>query len=131
MPKERGSRLAEKVEQAYEENKGLNRRDLEDGAWGDVQMNIRIRVYLGDKIHSDKAYYGYPDEKLDELLPELAKEHAELLAENAGMVEIEFLDEPDPNQRYFRIGTDPNGMRQPRRVDSPEEVMDLVKKIFK
>ena len=32
------------------------------------------------------------------------------------MLEIEFLDEPDINQRFFRIGTDPRAMVVPIKL---------------
>lgn len=48
----------------------------------------------------------------------LAVEHAERVRSIPGgvdryLVEIEFLDEPDPLDRFFRIGTDPAGMVKP------------------
>jgi hypothetical protein len=55
---------------------------------------------------------------LDQLLPGLAEKHAEALASHAlHMIEIEFLDESNPNERFFRFGTDPSGMVMPLRID--------------
>ena len=50
-----------------------------------------------------------------EKVPALAEKHATILAEHRRhMLEIEFLDEPDPLTRFYRIGTDPSGMTMPK-----------------
>ena len=50
-----------------------------------------------------------------EKVPALAEKHATILAKHRRhMLEIEFLDEPDPLTRFYRIGTDPSGMTMPK-----------------
>ena len=57
------------------------------------------------------------DEQLGNLLPDLAEKHAAALASHdLHMIEIEFLDERDPLQRFFRFGTDPARMVEPMAV---------------
>lgn len=46
----------------------------------------------------------------------IAEQHAKTLAQTPGLIEIEFLDETDINQRFFRIGTDPRWMVNPVRI---------------
>lgn len=47
----------------------------------------------------------------------IAEQHARMtLAGDIDMIEIEFLDEPDPNQRFLRIGTNPLDMVIPLRI---------------
>ena len=57
------------------------------------------------------------DAELDARIAILANYHAEALAEHRlHMIEIEFLDEPNPNERFFRFGSDPSGMVMPIMV---------------
>ena len=57
--------------------------------------------------------------KLESLIPQLAAKHVEALsAHRLHMIEIEFLDEPNLNQRFYRMGTDPSGMVVPVAVTS-------------
>lgn len=58
------------------------------------------------------------EEEIESLLPALAKKHGERLASHElYMIEFEFLDEPNPNERFFRFGTDPGGMVAPIAID--------------
>ena len=82
-------------------------------------MNIRlvIRGFVGAKIlFEDRVTLD--DAQLENLLPRLAKKHAAAMAAHElHMLEFEFLDEPDLNERFFRIGTDPAGMVMPVEID--------------
>lgn len=81
-------------------------------------MTIRLAVRLygsGKLIHEDRLVVL--SEHIDTLIPQLAAEHLERLADHPKhMVEIEFLDEPCLNQRFYRMGTDPSAMVQPLAV---------------
>ena len=81
---------------------------------------LAIRVYVDGALESEKQLSATPAE-LEELLPKLAEEHARLAAERPTMIEIEFLDEPDVNQRFFRMGTDPRYMVMPVALDVNKE----------
>jgi len=81
---------------------------------------LAIRVYVDGTLESEKQLSATPAE-LEELLSKLADEHARLAAERPTMIEIEFLDEPDVNQRFFRMGTDPRYMVLPVALDMSKE----------
>ena len=79
-------------------------------------MRIAIRGFANgkrqfeDRVEIDEA-------NLDSLLPSLAEKHAAAMAAHElHHIEIEFLDELDPNTRFFRFGTDPSGMVDPLMV---------------
>jgi hypothetical protein len=80
-------------------------------------INIAIRGFVGRKrVFEDR--FKLEESTLDQLLPDLAEKHGRAIASNEiNMIEIEFVDEPDPLQRFFRIGTDPSGMVWPIAID--------------
>jgi hypothetical protein len=82
-----------------------------------MMFRLMVRGYLkGAQVFARPVTVD--EANLERVLPDLAREHAEaMVAGTLGMIEIEFLDEPDPEQRYFRLGTDPQGMVQPRAIN--------------
>jgi hypothetical protein len=55
--------------------------------------------------------------EMERLLPAIAERQIERLLSAPCLIEIEFLDEPDVNQRFFRFGTDPTRMARPLAID--------------
>lgn len=78
-------------------------------------MKIAFRLYKKGKLALFEQR-EIPDDKWEDVADQLGEEHAEKLFEEPHMIEIEFLDEPDINQRFFRFGTDPNGMIEPMQI---------------
>jgi hypothetical protein len=78
-----------------------------------MKMNVAIRGFVGKKVIFDDRV-DVNEATLSELLPRLAEKHAIAMATHElHMIEIEFLDEPDPLARFFRFGTDPSRMTIP------------------
>ncbi len=77
-------------------------------------MKIAIRGFA----HGARQFEDFVDldteDSIEDLLPELAEKHAAAMAcHQLHMIEIEFLDETNPNDRFFRFGTDPRHMVAP------------------
>ena len=76
-------------------------------------MRIAVRGFTGRyKIFEERFETDGTD--LDRLAQEQLKR---MLPYPRHMIEIEFLDEPDVNQRFFRFGTDPQRMVRPMGID--------------
>lgn len=80
-------------------------------------MTTRIiaRIFVAGELLGEDTF-ELDGEAIETLVPEIARQHAKLVGDRPFMVELEFLDEPDPNTRYFRFGTDPAGMMKPLEV---------------
>jgi hypothetical protein len=82
-----------------------------------MTVRLAIRGFAG----REKQFEDRVDVDTDEMwkiLPALAEKHANALSSHElHMIEIEFLDEPNENERFFRLGTDPAGMVMPIRVE--------------
>ena len=81
-----------------------------------VQTNIIVRGYANGILKFTEPL-SLDEEDIKNILPLYAERHAAAMAAHTlHMIEIEFLDEPDPLQRFFRFGTDPGGMVAPMQV---------------
>lgn len=74
---------------------------------------LAIRLYLAGRLDEEIVVDA---ETAD--LEALAREHAEraCVSGKPHLVEMEFLDEADQMQRYYRFGTDPSRMASPLKV---------------
>jgi hypothetical protein len=87
-----------------------------------MTIRLAIRGYAGDTlVFRDNLVIE--TEQMDTLLTDIAEEHMEMIAAHQDnfTIEIEFLDEPDVNQRFFRFGSTPDRMVQPIRIH-PEKI---------
>jgi len=82
-------------------------------------VRLSIRGYAGKEVvFHDRL--DIEEAKIEDAIADVATAHAHRMASHElQMIEIEFLDEPDPLARYFRFGTDPSGMVAPIEVGLP------------
>jgi hypothetical protein len=80
-------------------------------------IHLAIRGFAGSvKLFEDRVEIAQVD------MTSLVEKHALLMAPyKHHMIEIEFLDELDPMERFFRIGTDPSRMVVPIAFDLRKE----------
>lgn len=81
-----------------------------------MTVRLVIRGFCGrTRIFEDRVVVREED------LENLARDHLLRLKDYPKhMIEIEFLDEPDIGQRFFRFGTDPSGMVRPIGISLDE-----------
>jgi hypothetical protein len=80
-------------------------------------VRLALRAWSEDKLVFEEKV-GVPEAELD-LVMRRQMEHLASILGGQHMIEVEFLDEPNPNRRYFRFGTDPGGMTMPIELDLP------------
>lgn len=80
-----------------------------------MKTRLAIRGFLGKALQF-LTVLGVEDP--DAALEQLGEEHAMMMAAGKiDMVEIEFLDEPNVNERFLRFGLNPTGMVMPIPID--------------
>lgn len=72
-------------------------------------IRLRIRAFTGQTIIFDERI-ECEEKELDAIAE---RQFKRLVDYPKHMLEYEFLDEPDVNKRFLRIGTDPRGMVLP------------------
>jgi len=87
------------------------------------RTRLAFRGYVGDELKLEERIEA-TDEELALFLDTLGEKHGKALLAMPGgeyhTIEIEFLDEPDPMNRFFRFGTDPRRMVKPIKLkDDP------------
>jgi len=99
----------------------VGRKDKSNKARPEPKVRLVFRGWAGDQIKfAEKAEVAV--NTLAQVLPMLAERHAKALSSHAlSMIEIEFVDEPDASQRFFRFGPDPSGMVCPIEVNLQDQ----------
>jgi hypothetical protein len=78
-----------------------------------VKIRVIIRGYA-DGVLKFEERHDFSESDIDALVPGIARRHGRALRDHElHMIEIEFPDDPDPEERFFRIGTDTRGMVLP------------------
>ena len=79
-------------------------------------IRLAVRGYL-DRALKFEEHLELSDAEIPSLIGLVGEKHAEAMAiGELDMVEFEFLDDPDPLQRFFRIGTNPSLMVKPMQI---------------
>ena len=78
----------------------------------DKKTRVAIRGFQKTLLVFEERF-ELTEAELESTLPGIAERHAIMLVGAPHMIEIEFLDEENLNERFFRFGTDPAGMVAP------------------
>ena len=94
-------------------------------------IRLAIRGFAGKtRVFEDRVEVTLAD--LENLIPKFAEQHARKLTNHElHMIEIEFLDESDPNERFFRFGTDPSGMIVPIAIPLRDSAGDQMERLLR
>lgn len=78
-----------------------------------MSFRVTVRIFINGELEFRETI-----DALDSELASIADRYMERIKhEPIHMVELEFLDIPDPNERFFRFGTDPRAMVKPLAIN--------------
>lgn len=78
----------------------------------------RITIHVGGQLRVEWADVDLDAQHVILGFVDWIAAHVDELNQKPHLIEIEFLDEPNPNERYFRFGTAATRMGIPIRVDA-------------
>ena len=79
-------------------------------------IRLAVRGFAGKRIVFEDRIDVSPAD-FDSVVRTRAEDHArKMAAHGLHMIEIEFLDERNEDERFYRFGTDPSGMVMPVQV---------------
>lgn len=85
-------------------------------------IRLIFRLYVRGRVLLQETSLLTETQIEDGTLQELAEKHIQFLADYPDhVVELEFPDEPNPLERFFRFGTDPRGMVKPAIISLRQE----------
>lgn len=83
---------------------------------------VLVRGFKSGKLIFEDHIEMINEADVERLIPTLAAEHAAKMEDGTlGMIEMEFPDEPDPLDRFFRIGVETDGMVAPIEIHLDEK----------
>lgn len=83
-------------------------------------MRVAIRGFAQGRTVFEEFHTLQRNNGTSEGLLDMAMRHAGMLwAHPRHAIEIEFLDEPNPRERFIRFGTDPDAMVMPIPINQP------------
>lgn len=82
-----------------------------------MKLKLAVRLFVDGHLKEDNTV-EVELEQFPKLLLDTGLHYADVLdGDLPALIELECLDEPDPNQRFFRFGTDSRGMVEPIPLD--------------
>lgn len=82
-------------------------------------LRVTVRLFVDARLIEEETHEVNSDET-ESFVNALVERHGPVYeSDQPILVEFEFLDEPDPLQRFVRLGTDPRGMVMPLPLSPP------------
>jgi hypothetical protein len=84
-----------------------------------TELRVQVTVHIRGRIATQETLIFPLAEGADYQMQQLAQKHMQLIGNAPHQIEFNFLDEPDPEEQYFRCGTDSNGVPLPMMFRYP------------
>ena len=84
---------------------------------------VAVRGFVGKQLlFQEFLDVDFESPKVAQDIYAIAQSHVALMARHPGLIEMEFLDESDPNHRFFRFSMHPASLLDPRLFTSRKSI---------